>query len=238
MSEPILSAVDLTASVRLPDGSTLPILRGVSLDIHPGESVAIMGRSGSGKTTLLSLLGLLSRPDSGQVMLLGRDASRVGDRERAALRNAHLGFVFQSYSLVRHLNARANVELPLRYGSGVPRAVRRQRVQAALEAVGLGERGSAKPRHLSGGEQQRIAIARALVREPSVILADEPTGALDTSTAESVLTVLLHSARDRGTAIVIVTHDPAVAARLDRTVHINGGELVAAPRRRASRSRA
>lgn len=201
------------------------ILDGVDVHVAPGERVAIMGRSGSGKTSLLSILGLLTTPTTGSVELLGEAVADKRDAQRARLRNASLGFVFQSYSLVRHLSAYRNVELPLRYGRRMARAERRERVLAALDAVGLVERGKAYPKHLSGGEQQRVAIARALVRRPAVILADEPTGALDVETADRVLGVLLTATREWNSALVVVTHDPQVAARMDRTIHLDQGRL-------------
>jgi ABC-type lipoprotein export system ATPase subunit len=221
----VLEAVQLKRTVTLPGRRRLEILRGVDLSVRAGESVAVMGRSGSGKSTLLAQLGLLSPVVDGQLMIAGADVTRFGDRRRALWRNRHIGFVFQSYSLVRHLSAYRNVELPLRYGARAGRRLRRQRVTAALTAVGLAERMRSRPRMLSGGEQQRVAIARALVREPSVILADEPTGALDVDSASLVLDVLRDACHERQCALVIVTHDPQVAAAMDRTVHLVDGAL-------------
>ncbi len=222
---PVLVAQGIVREVRQPDGKTLLILGGVDVTVMPGEKIAIMGRSGSGKTTLLAIFGLLSRPTSGTVSILGTEARTLSDRARSAFRNRTIGFVFQSYSLIRHLTAYQNVELPLRYGT---RAVahRRARVRDSLALVGLADKAKARPKHLSGGEQQRVAIARALIREPSLILADEPTGALDVDTAALVLDALIDACRVRGCALVVVTHDPVIAARMDRTVHLSGGLVV------------
>jgi ABC-type lipoprotein export system ATPase subunit len=225
---PVIEAAGLRRVVTLPGRRQLTILRGVDLTVHPGESVAITGRSGSGKTTLLAILGLLSRADHGQLRLVGQDVRGLRDRRRSHLRNRHIGFVFQSYSLVRHLSARRNVELPLRYAAHTARAERRRRVDEALELVGLAGRARSRPRHLSGGEQQRVAIARALVRAPDVILADEPTGALDVDTAGAVLDVLRAACHERRCALVVVTHDPQVASTMSRTVHLVDGALAVA----------
>jgi ABC-type lipoprotein export system ATPase subunit len=222
---PVINARDLRRSVILPGRDRLAILRGVDLTVHAGDSVAIVGRSGSGKTTLLATLGLLTPVEQGTLELMGQDVTRLGDRRRTRLRNRHIGFVFQSYSLVRHLSARRNVELPLRYGARVGARERRHRVGEALAAVGLVARARSRPRGLSGGEQQRVAIARALVREPAVLLADEPTGALDVDTAAQVLDVLRQSCRERGCALVVVTHDPQVAGLMSRTVQLVDGVL-------------
>lgn len=215
----------LSRGVRLPGGGDLQILHEVDLQISRGESVAIVGQSGSGKSTLLAILGLLSRPAAGAVSILGQDAAKLSDAKRARLRNGHLGFVFQSYSLLKQLNAAKNVELPLQYGDRQSSRQRRRASTAALDAVGLGERRRSMPRHLSGGEQQRVAIARALVRRPDVVLADEPTGALDVATGETVLDVLFDATTDRGATLVLVTHEPAIAARADRTLILDAGVL-------------
>ncbi len=222
----VLRANLLSKSITQQDGSTMTLLDAIELEVRRGERIAIMGRSGSGKTSLLSILGLLSAPDSGALSLLGEDVLAYSDRQRAAARNSKLGFVFQAYSLVEHLSAFDNVALPLRYGTRTSRATMSRRVSAALQAVDLSARASAKPRHLSGGEQQRIAIARALVRKPRIILADEPTGALDTDTAEQVLQTLVEASRVRNCALIVVTHDAGVAARMDRVVRLERGRLV------------
>ena len=172
------------------------------------------------------MLGLLERPDGGSLRLAGADPWALGDRGRAQLRNRALGFVFQTYSLVPHLSAAENVALPMGYGAVTSRRRTREAVGQALEDVGLTHRSRSRPRQLSGGEQQRVAIARALVREPAVVLADEPTGALDTATAERVLDLLLTVTRSRGAALLLVTHDAAVAERADAVLRLHQGRLV------------
>ncbi|WP_166866654.1 MULTISPECIES: ABC transporter ATP-binding protein [unclassified Salinibacterium] len=218
-----LALRDVTLDLASTRHHSIRLLDHVDLTVERGESVAIVGRSGSGKTSLLAIMGLLSRPHSGSVHIDGTDTARLSDRHRAQLRNDTLGFVFQSYSLAPHLNAYRNVELPLRYGRHARN--RRQAARDALTSVGLGERLRARPRHLSGGEQQRVAIARALVRRPKLILADEPTGALDVTTAESVLSLLVAQTAAHGAALILVTHDPAVAAHADRVLQLDDGQL-------------
>lgn len=225
VSQLVLGAVGISKSVTLPNRRPLALLTGVDLSVRAGESVAIVGTSGSGKSTLLSLLGILTQPTEGTVSVCGQDSSRLSDAQRAGLRNRRIGFVFQSYSLVRHLTAAENVELPLRYGRAMGRQMRRRRVSEMLDLVGLADRVSSRPRMLSGGEQQRVAIARALVRRPPLILADEPTGALDVKTASGVLDVLLQATEQRGAALLLVTHDPAVAARMSRVLTLQNGAL-------------
>jgi ABC-type lipoprotein export system ATPase subunit len=228
MTETVLSAEGLTKSVGLPGGEPLQILRGVSLRLRRGEFIAVVGRSGSGKSTMLALLGLLAKPDGGGMQIAGRDTARLSDAARSHLRNAHLGFVFQNYSLLPHLTAAQNVALPFMQGTPMPARRMRARVADCLRSVGLQNRGDARPRQLSGGEQQRVAVARALAREPSVVLADEPTGSLDETTAVHVLDVLIGEVRRRGTALVLVTHDRDVAARADRVLHLLEGTLCGA----------
>lgn len=221
----VVEARDLRHSVAVPGQNRLEILRGVNLTVQAGESVAVMGRSGSGKTTLLSVLGLLTAVRGGNLRVVGEDVTTAGDRRRSLFRNKHIGFVFQSYSLVRHLSAYRNIELPLLYGGRVAVAQRRAQTTQAMAAVGLSHRAASRPRKLSGGEQQRAAIARALVREPALILADEPTGALDVDTAKQVLAALRSACRDRDCALIVVTHDDAVADQLDRVAHLSDGRL-------------
>ena len=221
----VLQASGLRRTLQLPGGSQLPILRGVDLTVYAGQSLAIVGRSGSGKTTLLSQLGLLSPLDDGALTILDKKTNELSDSARAALRNASLGYIFQSYSLVPHFTARRNVELPMRYATRVSRLDRKERVSHVLELVGLAERAQSKPRHLPGGEQQRVAIARALVHNPALILADEPTGALDTTTADTVLDILQRATQAQGAALIVVTHDPAIANRMDRRAVMHDGKL-------------
>lgn len=189
--------------------------------------MTVVGRSGSGKSTLLALLGLLDRPDAGEVRINGRDTGRLSDAARSHLRNEHIGFIFQNYSLLPHLNAAQNVALPFMQGRRMPGSYVRSRVTQCLEAVGLGGRADARPRHLSGGEQQRVAIARAVVREPGLVLADEPTGSLDHATADLVLDLLIGAVRRSGTTLLLVTHDADIAARADRVEYLRDGVLEA-----------
>ena len=201
-------------------------LRACDLVVEAGEHVAVTGPSGSGKSTFLHVIGCLDRPTSGTYRFDGRDVTSLSDRELAAVRNRAIGFVFQRFHLLRDETAQRNVELPLLYG-GVPRAERRRRAAAALEAVGLAARREHTPGRLSGGEQQRVAIARALVKEPRLLLADEPTGNLDSASGAAVLALLddLHRA---GMTIVLITHDPEVARHGRRHLSIRNGELTAA----------
>jgi putative ABC transport system ATP-binding protein len=200
-------------------------LRSVSLVVSEGEFVAIMGPSGSGKTTLLGILGLLDRPTSGSYLLDGEEVATVDESRRARVRGERIGFVFQAYNLLPRSTAYKNVELPLIY-AGTPRRERRGRVLAALAEVGLADRVSHSPTQLSGGEQQRVAIARALVVRPSVVLADEPTGNLDSASADDVLAIL-ERVHHQGATIVMVTHSSEVAERASRTVRLADGLVVA-----------
>ena len=199
-------------------------LVGMDLDVEEGEWVSVVGTSGSGKSTLMSLLGLLDAPTSGSYSLNGRDASRLKGGELARARRELIGFVFQSYNLLPRQTALSNVELPLVY-AGVRGAERRRRAQGALERVGLSERTRHKPPELSGGQMQRVAIARALVNEPALVLADEPTGNLDTKSGEGILE-LFDELKASGATIVVVTHDPSVAARGDWSVELKDGRVV------------
>jgi putative ABC transport system ATP-binding protein len=206
------------------DGVSVPALRGVSLTVSAGDYVAIVGTSGSGKSTLMHLLGALDRPTSGRLLIGGRDVATLSPADMAKLRNETIGFVFQSFHLLARTTARDNVALPLVY-RGTGRRERRERASAMLERVGLGHRLDHRPNQMSGGEQQRVAIARALVTAPSVLLADEPTGNLDSATGASVLE-LLESLNADGVAVVLVTHDRDVAARARRQVVMRDGLIV------------
>jgi putative ABC transport system ATP-binding protein len=220
---PAIMARDVTRTYEL-DGVSVPALRGVSLTVDTTDYVAIVGASGSGKSTLMHLLGGLDRPTSGTLLIGGRDVTALGPAEMARLRNETIGFVFQSFHLLARTTARDNVALPLVY-RGVSRRERRARSAAMLERVGLAHRLDHRPNQMSGGEQQRVAIARALVTGPEVLLADEPTGNLDSATGQAVLT-LLESLNADGVAVVLVTHDREVAARARRQIVMRDGRIV------------
>jgi putative ABC transport system ATP-binding protein len=206
-------------------------LRGVSMRVERGEYVAIMGHSGSGKSTLMNILGCLDLPTSGAYLLNGLDVRDVDEDTLSDVRNRFIGFVFQSFNLIPRTRALANVELPLSY-AGVPRAVRRGRALAAVNAVGLGDRVNHLPSELSGGQQQRVAVARALVTNPALILADEPTGNLDTTSGEEVLGIFARLS-DEGRTIVLITHEDEVAAHARRVIRIRDGAIIADERLRA-----
>jgi putative ABC transport system ATP-binding protein len=219
--------IELSGITKVLKGQKQPrtILAGVDLSVYAGESVAIVGRSGSGKSTLLSVLGLFDRPDQGRYLLSGQDISRLPERRAAKLRSSHFGFVFQRFFLLKHLTAAQNVAMALVNGQGwLPRRERRARVLAALDQVGIAHLAKNRPARMSGGEQQRVAIARALVRQPKVLLADEPTGALDTETGSVVIEALL-GATTRGCGLILVTHDRDHAARMGRILDLVDGVL-------------
>lgn len=205
--------------------ATVDVLNNLRLDVRRGERVAIVGTSGSGKTTLLNLLGGLDDPDRGTVWVMGQDMAPLGESQRARWRNQHLGFVYQFHHLLGEFSALENVAMPLLIGKR-PVAEARQRASQVLGKVGLSHRLDHKPSELSGGERQRVAIARALVANPACVLMDEPTGNLDPVTAETVLQLLLSLNRELGISFVVVTHDPRVAARMDRVLSLSDGQLL------------
>jgi len=235
-SQPLIDIGDVTKVYRMGD-LEVRALRGVSLRIYPGEMMAIMGASGSGKSTLMNILGALDVSTSGTYLLDGQDVSKMDDDRLAEIRNRKIGFVFQSFNLLPRTSALANVELPLIY-AGVTNS--RNRCVAALESVGLGDRLHHKPNEMSGGQQQRVAIARALVNEPSLILADEPTGNLDSVSGEEVMRVFQELNATKGITIIFVTHEPDIAEHTRRIVRLHDGlivsdEAVAHPRMAAGR---
>jgi putative ABC transport system ATP-binding protein len=206
-------------------GEEVRALRGVSFGISRGEWVAIIGQSGSGKTTMMNILGCLDTPSSGSYFLNGKDVSRMSDDELAGIRNKEIGFIFQTFQLLPRETALANVELPLVY-RGLSARVRREKAKAALDMVGLSHRMHHKPNELSGGQRQRVAIARALVAHPSMLLADEPTGNLDSATGEEIVK-LFEELHRTGHTLVLVTHEPKLAARCPRAIRLSDGQVVA-----------
>jgi putative ABC transport system ATP-binding protein len=197
-------------------------LRGLSVEIKRGEVISIMGPSGSGKSTLMNILGCLDRPTSGEYYLDGESIAKLKDEQLAVIRNRKVGFVFQSFNLLPRSTALTNVELPLRYSPPNGRK-RRDLAREALEEVGLGDRIGHRPNELSGGQQQRVAIARALVNDPAIVMADEPTGNLDSKSGDEIMELLMKLNRDKGTTLIIVTHDPEIAEQTQRVIHIRDG---------------
>ncbi len=218
--EPVIQTLDLTKIYQLGEVE-VRALDGVSFTIDRGEVVAIMGPSGSGKSTLMNLLGCLDRPTSGKYTLDGEEVAQLDDDQLANIRNRKVGFVFQSFNLLPRQSAIANVELPMRY-AGVTKE-RQDRAKAALESVGLADRMHHRPPELSGGQQQRVAIARALVNNPAILMADEPTGNLDSRSGEEIMDLLLNLNRDFGTTVIIVTHDTGVASHTGRIIRLKDG---------------
>lgn len=223
MAGPLIKTVGLTRHYRT-GGTLIEALRGVSIEVAKGELVAVQGPSGSGKSTLMYLLGCLDQPTSGYYGLAGRKIARLAHDRLAEIRNRHIGFVFQTFNLLPRATAIENVELPLLYG-GVGHRNRRRRAEAVLASVGLADRMGHRPNELSGGQQQRVAIARALINEPDLILADEPTGSLDSATGISIMS-LFQEINDQGTTVVLVTHATEVAAFARRVLHMRDGRII------------
>jgi len=223
MSKWVVEAKDITKVYQMGEVE-VHALRGLSLNIAPGEIVSIMGPSGSGKSTLMNILGCLDRPTSGEYSLNGESVATLSDDQLAEIRNRGVGFVFQSFNLLPRATALANVELPMRYAVLNGRN-RKQVAKEALEAVGLGDRMLHRPNELSGGQMQRVAIARALVNDPAIIMADEPTGNLDTKSGDEIMALLKTLNQKLGTTLIIVTHDPEIAGLTDRVISIRDGKI-------------
>jgi len=237
MTTPLISVQDLTKTYRLGDVA-LHALRGVSLEVMPGEFVALTGPSGSGKSTFMHLLGGLDRPTSGRYLLAGRDVSRLSNHELAAVRNHDIGFVFQGFNLLPRTTAVENVELPLLYARGVTAAQRKARAVDALQSVGLGGHLQHHPNQMSGGQQQRVAIARALINNPRLLLADEPTGNLDSRTSIEVIGILQRLNAERGLTVLLVTHEHDIAEYAGRVIAFLDGRVRSDRRVDAARSAA
>ena len=220
---PVIQIQDITKVYQMGEVE-VHALRGVSIQVRPGEMVAIMGPSGSGKSTLMNVIGCLDQPTSGTYFLEEVDVGQLDDDQLADIRKRKIGFVFQTFNLLARTSAFENVTLPLIY-AGVPRAERHVRARAALEAVGLEGRLAHQPTELSGGEQQRVAIARALINEPSIILADEPTGNLDSKSGAEAMVLLQRLNREQGITVVLVTHDPTIAQHTNRIIHLYDGQI-------------
>jgi len=220
----LIETVDLVKTY-MQGGRPLEVLKGLNLKVEPGEFTAIMGPSGSGKSTLLNMIGALDRPTSGKVYINGVDLSKLNDNKLAELRNKEIGFIFQFFNLIPRMDARGNVELPMAI-AGVSRGDRHERAQLLLELVGLGDRADHKPSQLSGGEQQRVAIARALANEPNLILADEVTGNLDSTTGDEIMHLLRDLNKEEGKTFILITHDAMVAQNTDRLIQIRDGVIV------------
>ena len=221
---PVVVRLDNVVKTYSMGESEVHALRGISFEIEQGEFLSIMGPSGSGKSTCMNMIGCLDRPTSGIVEINGKETAKMTEKELAVLRNQTVGFVFQQYHLIPSMNVLENVMLPLKYQK-VEKSERVERAKKALEAVGLGDRLKHRPHELSGGQKQRVAIARAMITEPKILLADEPTGALDSSTGKQVMELFKTINREKGTTVIIVTHDPGIGASTERCIKILDGQV-------------
>ena len=224
-AQPVIAMQGIVKRYYIGKPNELEILHGIDLRVEPGEFVAIVGESGSGKSTMMNILGALDRPTEGHYKLNGVDIQMAGDKELANIRNQQIGFVFQTFNLIGRMSALKNVELPMLY-AGLPARKRSERAAELLDLMGLAARRDHKPAALSGGEQQRAAIARALINSPSVLLADEPSGNLDTHNREEIHRLFFELRERLGQTVVIVTHDESLAARADRTITMSDGRIV------------
>ncbi|MDO4887501.1 MAG: ABC transporter ATP-binding protein [Actinomycetaceae bacterium] len=231
---PLIEMSGVTRTVTLPDGDDLHILRGIDLQVEAGEFVSVVGRSGTGKSTLLNIIGMLDDPTSGTYLVDGHDIAGLSESRRSRMRGEAIGFVFQQFNIFAARTAMENVEVPLLYAEGMAFWRRHDRARRMLERVGLGSRLDSYPSQMSGGEQQRIAIARALVRTPRIILADEPTGALDPETGNSIIELLKEVATENDSALIIITHDMDIAAQAHTRYSLYDGVLHSAKTREAA----
>lgn len=224
MNKAVISMRNIIKRYYIGQPNELQILNGISIDIYKGEFVSIVGASGSGKSTLMNMIGALDRPTEGKYLLNGTDISSLKDKQLSKIRNQEIGFVFQQFNLISRTSALKNVEVPMMY-AGVPRKERSVKAMELLKIVGMEDRSSHKPNELSGGQKQRVAIARALANEPSIILADEPTGALDTKTGHMVMDIF-HKLHKQGKTIVLITHSPELASETERIITISDGSVI------------
>jgi putative ABC transport system ATP-binding protein len=224
-ADALIEVSGITKQYVTPGGVDVPVLHGIDLQIGRGEFVAIMGQSGSGKSTLMNLLGCLDTPTTGRYALAGRDVAALRDAELAAVRNKTVGFVFQGFNLLKRMTTLDNVALPLAY-AGISKREARRRARARLEQIGLGSFADRLPNQLSGGQQQRVAIARALVMEPALVLADEPTGNLDTQTSSEIIDIFVQLNHEHGMTVILVTHEADIATRADRLVRLKDGLII------------
>lgn len=225
MSKTVISMRNIIKRYYIGKPNELQILNGISLDVAEGEFLAIVGQSGSGKSTLMNMIGALDRPTEGTYHLNGVDISTLDDTELSRIRNKEIGFVFQTFNLISRTNALKNVEMPMMY-AGVPRKERLKRAEELLTIVGMEDRADHQPNELSGGQKQRVAIARAMANKPSLLLADEPTGALDSKTGRMIMDLFHKLHREEGTTIVLITHSPELAQECDRVVTISDGSII------------